>query len=104
MLVLRLSRHGRKNYPTYRLVLQEKDWSPTSKVLETLGHMNPHTTPAAVSLKKDRIAYWLKHGAQTSSTVHNMLVTAGMVTSKKRRVVFGKKKDNKKVVQVHEHN
>jgi len=95
MLVLRLSRHGRKNYPTYRLVLQEKDWSPTSKVLETLGHMNPHTHPTTVSLKKDRIEYWLNHGAQASSTVHNMLITAGMVAGKKRRVVFGKKKASK---------
>lgn len=57
MLVIRLARHGRKNHPAYRIVLQEKDWAPSSKVIEILGNMNPHTNPRTIVLKKDRIAY-----------------------------------------------
>lgn len=91
MLVIRLARHGRKNKPTYRVVLQEKDWAPGSKVLETLGHMNPHTNPATVSLKTERITYWISQGAQSSNTVHNILVTAGIVKGEKRRSVTGNK-------------
>jgi len=89
MLVIRLARHGRKNQPTYRVVLQEKDWAPSSKVLENLGNMNPHTNPATVKLEVERIKYWLGQGAQPSNTVHNMLVTAGVITGEKRRSVTG---------------
>lgn len=91
MLVIRLSRHGRKKRPTYRLVLQERDWAPSSKAIENLGTMNPHTDPATVVLKEDRITYWLGQGAQPSNTVHNMLVTAGLIKADKKRSVFGKK-------------
>lgn len=91
MLVIRLARHGRKNQPTYRVVLQEKDWAPSSKVLEILGSMNPHTNPSTVVLKTERIQHWLAKGAQPSNTVHNILVNAKIVTGDKRRVVNGKK-------------
>ena len=91
MLVIRLSRHGRKKRPIYRLVLQERDWAPNSKAIESLGFFDPHTDPATINFNTERITYWIGQGAQTSPTVHNMLVTAGVVEGKKRRVVFGKK-------------
>ncbi len=94
MLVIRLSRKGRKNHPTYRIVLQEKDWAPSSKAIEILGHMDPHTDPATIVLKTDRIKYWLEQGAQTSNTVHNILVNEKIVDGKKKRSVFGKKKQS----------
>lgn len=90
MLVIRLSRTGRKRMPHYRVVLQEQDWSPSSKAIEILGNMNPNTNPATVELKTERVQYWLSQGAQPSTTVHNMLVTAGIIKDKKRRSVFGK--------------
>lgn len=91
MLVIRLARHGRRNHPTYRIVLQEKDWAPTSKVLEILGNMDPHTDPRTIHLKTDRVKYWLSQGAKPSNTMHNMLVDAGLVQGPKMRVMFGKK-------------
>ena len=90
MLVIRLARKGRKNWPTYRVVLQEKEWAPSSTVIEILGHMDPHTNPATVVLKTERIQYWLGKGAQTSNTMHNILLNAGIVQGKKKRVVYGK--------------
>ncbi len=91
MLVIRLSRHGRKNMATFRIVLQEKEWSTNSKVIETLGNMNPHTNPATVVLKADRIKYWIEKGAQPSNTMHNLLVEHKVITGEKRRSVFGKR-------------
>jgi len=90
MLVIRLARHGRKNHPAYRIVLQEKDWAPSSKVIEILGNMNPHTNPRTIVLKKDRIAYWLSQGAQPSATMNNLLIDEGLVKGEKVRTVFGK--------------
>lgn len=91
MLVIRLSRRGRKKRPVYRIVLQERDWAPTSKAIENLGHMDPHTDPATVVLKEERIQYWLGQGAQATNTVHNLLVNAGIIKADKKRSVFGQK-------------
>ncbi len=92
MLVIRLSRTGRKKRPMYRIVLQERSWSPKSKAIEILGNVNPHTDPATINLKEDRIRHWISEGAQPSNTVHNMLVTKGIIEGKKKRSVTGKKK------------
>lgn len=102
MLVIRLSRRGRKKRPTYRLVLQERDWAPKSKAIESLGSYNPHTDPATVEFDAERIQYWIGQGAQTSPTVHNMLVTAGIVQGDKRRVVFGKKTKSEEEIKAEE--
>ena len=40
--------------------------------------------PPAVSLEKERIQYWISKGAQTSDTVHNILVDQGVIKSEKR--------------------
>lgn len=99
MIVIRLARIGRKNKPYYRLVLQDKKWSPSSKSLEILGTYNPHTKPGTAVLKTDRIKYWLGQGAQPSETVHNMLVNAKIINAPKKKVVCGhaKKVEAKKV-------
>ena len=99
MLVIRLSRVGRRNRPLYRLVVQERDWAPSSKAIEIVGHYNPHTNPATVKLQEDRIKYWLSQGAQASATVHNMLVNARIIDAPKKRVVRGKKKKQKEGAQ-----
>lgn len=92
MLAIRLSRIGRKNKPYYRIILQDKNWSPSSKEIELLGNYNPHTNPATIHLETERIKYWLSKGAQPSETVHNMLVNAKLINAPKKRVVRGKKK------------
>lgn len=70
-----------------------------SKAIETLGHMDPHTNPATVSLKTERVKYWLEKGAQASNTVHNLLVTQGVIAGEKLRVVTGKKAETKPVAE-----
>lgn len=92
MLMIRLSRVGKKKHPTYRVVLQDKRRSPSSAVLEELGHYDPHTHPATFVVKEDRIRYWLAQGAQASDTIHNHFVTHGIVKSEKRVITRGKKK------------
>lgn len=87
MLVLRLARIGKKNKPEFRLVVQEKRQDPFSTSLETIGFYNPRTEPATISLKIERIKYWLSKGAQPTATVHNMLVNAGVITGEKMKVV-----------------
>lgn len=60
-----------------------------SKAIETLGTMDPHTNPTTIVLKTERISYWLAKGAQPSTTVHNLLLNAGLIQGEKQRSVTG---------------
>lgn len=58
-----MQRKGRKGYATYRVVVQDSRYTPTSgKVIAYLGSYNPHSKETI--LDKDRVAYYLEHGAQ----------------------------------------
>ncbi len=86
MLKIRLQRTGRINDPSYRLVVVEHTESAQSrKFVEQVGTYNPHSK--VKNLLADRIKYWLSVGAQASGTVHNMLITAGIITGKKINVL-----------------
>lgn len=84
MLTIRLQRMGKKKSPTYRLVVSENARDTQAKSLEILGHYNPTQEPKIIELKTERIKHYLSYGAQMSSTVHNLLVNAGIVESKKK--------------------
>ena len=81
--MIRLSRVGKKKQPSYRLIVSEKTKDPWGDALEILGFYNPRTEPATVNLKKERIQHWLSKGAQSSATVHNLLVNEKILTGPK---------------------
>lgn len=83
MLTLKLQRIGKKKEPHFRLIAQEKGKNPKSKSVEILGWLNPRTKEK--ELKKQRIEYWLSVGAQTTDTVHNLLVSEEILKDKKRK-------------------
>ena len=85
MLHIRLTRIGKKKQPEYRFIVCEKSRDPWGKALEILGHYNPLVNPAKVEVKKDRIEYWIKNGAQCSETVWNLLLDQGVVSGEKRK-------------------
>lgn len=93
MVILRLARYGRKNRPSFRVVVQDKRRAPSSTVIETIGHYNPITHPATFSVKAERVAYWLGKGATTSNTLHNLFVENKIIGGDKRRVTRAKKTD-----------
>ncbi len=81
MLMLKLQRVGKKHQGTFRLVVGEKRTKLDGKQLEDLGWFNPQTPK--MEFKKERIEYWLKIGAGKTPTVHNLLVSAGILSGKK---------------------
>lgn len=81
MLAIRLSRIGKKKKPTYRLTVAEKAKDLQGRALEILGSYNPFTKELVV--KKDRIEYWLGHGAQMSPTVNNLLIQKEIIKGEK---------------------
>lgn len=81
MLKIRLQRTGRRNDPSFRLVVTEHTRGPKSQNhVDRVGFYNPKTKEQ--QLQEDRIKHWIASGAQPSPTVHNMLIKAGIIEGK----------------------
>ena len=86
MLKILLQRVGRRNHAEFRLVVTEHTRAAkSSNYVEILGNYNPHTN--AFTVDADRVAHWTKSGAQVSDTVHNLLVTNGVIKGEKINVL-----------------
>ncbi len=81
MLVIRLSRVGKKNMPLYRLIISEKHKDLYGNALEILGSYNPHTKE--LKINADKTKYWLSKGAGMSATVNNLLIEKKIIEAKK---------------------
>jgi len=78
MLKIRLQRTGRKNDPSYRVVVTEHQRGPKSgNHVDRVGFYNPKTKEK--KLDEEKIKHWISKGAQPSGTVHNMLIKAGII-------------------------
>jgi small subunit ribosomal protein S16 len=90
MLKIRLQRVGRKNDPSFRVVVLESTEGPKSgNHVDEIGFYNAVTKQK--SMDKEKAKHWLSKGAQPSDTVYNMLVTEGVIEGKKRNVLPSKK-------------
>jgi small subunit ribosomal protein S16 len=75
MLAIRLSRTGSKKQAHYRLVVCETKQATEGRFVEIVGHYNPRTVPATVTVNQERIAHWLNAGARPSPTVRTLLAS-----------------------------
>ncbi|OHA79908.1 MAG: 30S ribosomal protein S16 [Candidatus Yonathbacteria bacterium RIFCSPHIGHO2_01_FULL_44_41] len=89
MLAIRLQRVGRKNDPSFRVIVADSKLKPkTGNVLEVLGSYNARMGKPVINTA--RAKYWMSVGAKASGTVHNLLVDLKAVSGKKINVL-GKK-------------
>jgi small subunit ribosomal protein S16 len=89
MLKIRLQRIGRKNDPSFRVVLTDsKNSTKSGKFKEIIGSYNPKR--GEVLFKADRVKYWISMGAQVSDTIHNFLVSQKIIEGKKKNVLSKK--------------
>jgi len=75
---IRLARHGAKKRPFYRIVVADSESPRDGRYLETVGTYNPLQDPAEVTLKKERVAYWMEKGALPTDTVKSILKKEGV--------------------------
>ncbi|KXJ97891.1 MAG: 30S ribosomal protein S16 [Parcubacteria bacterium OLB19] len=86
MLMMRLQRVGRKNDPSYRILVVDKRTGPKSnKHVDHLGSYNPKL--GQIIINKERAKEWLSKGVQTSGTIHNILVSQKVIDAKKKNVL-----------------
>ncbi len=81
MLKIRLSRGGSKKRPYYTIVIANATAARDGKFIEKVGTYNPMLPKDAqrVTLKSERIAEWLKKGAQPTDRVARFLSQEGLV-------------------------
>ena len=89
MLVIRLQRVGRKNDPSFRVIVADSKLKPkTGNFLEVIGSYDARK--GAPIINTERAKHWLSVGAKASGTVHNLLLDLKVVSGKKVNVL-GKK-------------
>ena len=79
---IRLSRHGAKKRPYYRIVVADIRSPRDGKFIEKVGTFNPLKEKGdenRLNLQLDRIKHWLGNGAQPTDTVHRFLSDAGVL-------------------------
>jgi small subunit ribosomal protein S16 len=86
MLMMRLQRVGRKNDPSYRIVVTDKRTGVKSdKHVDRLGSYNPKTKNFIIDADKARD--WISKGVQPSDTMHNLLISKEVIEGKKINVL-----------------
>jgi len=90
MLTIRLQRTGKKNAADYRIVVAEKTAHVSKKFHEVLGSYNPRKK--FFQIKEDRLKYWISQHVTASPTVHNLLVTKGLMDGAKVKAFSTPKK------------
>jgi len=76
--MIRLQRVGRRNDPSFRVVITDsRNSTKSGKFIEIVGN---HDT---IRLDKERILYWISKGAKATDTIHNLLIRNGIIAGKK---------------------
>ena len=77
---LRLKRMGRAHRSFFRLSAMDSRNPRDGRVIEEMGWDDHHAkdTEEQISLKRERIEYWLGVGAQPSDTVSDLLKKNGI--------------------------
>jgi len=72
-VTIRLTRTGRKNLPSYRVVATQTRTKRDGKFLDIIGFYNPSTVPASFDYDKKKFQEWVSKGAIVSDAVKKMV-------------------------------
>ncbi|OGY53622.1 MAG: 30S ribosomal protein S16 [Candidatus Wildermuthbacteria bacterium RIFCSPHIGHO2_02_FULL_47_12] len=80
--MIRFMRIGRKNQPSFKIVVTEKAKSSTGgRFVEEVGFYNPVTKEKVI--QAERIRYWISQGAQPTPTASNLFISEKVIEGKK---------------------
>ena len=93
MVVIRLTRVGKKKQAHYRIVVAESRRAVQGKFISILGWYNPHTKELQV--KQDELQAWFDKGAMPSNTLAKLLKKEGIKLPKWVKITEKKKAPKK---------
>ena len=76
-VTIRLSRHGGRKHPFYRIVVADSRFPRDGRYIEQVGTYDPAPNPARVTVKQEKLERWLQRGARPTDTVAHVLKRAG---------------------------
>jgi len=75
---LRLRRAGKKKHPIYKIVAADMRSPRDGRFIEAVGQYDPNVNPIFLTVKEERVLYWLRNGAQPTDTVRSLLQRKGV--------------------------
>jgi small subunit ribosomal protein S16 len=75
----RLTRHGKKKKPFYRIVVADERYPRDGRFIDMVGSYNTMVEPSAVILDKDKITAWYKKGVRPTKTVGELFKREGVL-------------------------
>ena len=76
----RLSRHGSKKRPFYRIVVASSNSPRDGRFIERVGFYYPLKEPMVISLDREKVKNWYKRGAKPTRTVENLFKKEGVLS------------------------
>ncbi len=79
---IRLKKFGAKNRTQWRVVVSDAKMPRDGRFIEEIGSYDPLPKQERLLVKQDRLAYWLKQGAQLSDALKSLLKQSARKTRK----------------------
>jgi small subunit ribosomal protein S16 len=70
---IRLSRHGAKKKPFYRIVVCDQRFPRDGRYIEQIGTYDPSATGGAIKLNQEKVDTWIRNGARPTQTVSELI-------------------------------
>jgi len=75
----RLSRHGKKKKPFYRIVVADDRYPRDGRFIDMVGSYDTMQDPAKVVLDKEKITSWYAKGVRPTKTVGDLFKREGIL-------------------------
>ena len=72
-VTIRLAKFGKKNAPSYKIVVSNTRDKRNGSFLDVLGFYNPLQTENKINFDKKRLEGWKNQGAQVSDAVNKLI-------------------------------
>jgi small subunit ribosomal protein S16 len=73
---IRLSRHGGRKKPYYRIVVSDSRAPRDGKFIEQVGTYDPKAA-SGIKINREKVDSWIKRGAKPSQTVSELIKRTG---------------------------
>lgn len=70
---IRLKRFGAKNRRHWRIVVSDAKMPRDGRFIEEIGYYDPLPKAEKIEIKKERLDYWVKQGAQISVALRSLI-------------------------------
>ena len=76
MVKIRLQREGKKKAPFYHIVVADSRSPRDGRIIEQIGTHDPMSNPSKTVIDKEKLAEWIKKGAQPTDSVKALIKKA----------------------------